>query len=68
MRRYTIKKDPPMKRVGRGRYKCVCGEPLNEVTVKYEDPFCSTACAHEFHGVEIAANPTKRGAPVAASS
>jgi hypothetical protein len=68
MRRITIKRDPPMKRVGRGRYDCVCGQPLNEITVKNLDPWCSTACCHEFHGIEIPANPTKRGATVASSS
>lgn len=41
-----------MKRVGRGRYVCAlpdCGKPLNELTVKNEDPFHSTACANVWH-------------------
>lgn len=50
--------DPRMQKVGRGKsatYLCaVCDQELNEVTVKNIDPFCSTACAHAYHGVEIA--------------
>lgn len=56
---HTCKRDPRMRRVGRGKpaaYLCAaesCDEPLNEVTVKNDDPFCSAKCAHEYHGVEI---------------
>lgn len=46
-----------MKQVGRGVariYVCVvCDNPLNEVTIKNLDPFCSTACCHEYHGVSL---------------
>lgn len=49
-----------MRRVGRGRYVCVvCGDPLNEETVKNQDPFCKTDCARIFHGVPLL--PLKRG-------
>ena len=51
-----MKHDPKMQRVGRGQYVCAlegCGKPLAELTVKNLDPFCSTKCCHEFHGVEI---------------
>ncbi len=39
-----------------GQWVCAqegCGKPLSEITIKQLDPFCSTACCHEFHGVEI---------------
>ena len=48
-----------MRRVGRNRpatYLCAaegCDNELNEVTVKNLDPFCSTKCAHAYHGIEI---------------
>lgn len=41
-----------MRRVGRGQYVCAladCDKELNEVTVKNQDPFCSTVCANVFH-------------------
>lgn len=69
--RWKMKKDPPMKRVRRGEYECAletCDNPLNEVTIKNQDPFCSTGCCHEWHGVEIQTNPTLRGPTVASSS
>lgn len=72
MLRIQIKKDPQMRRVGRNRpatYLCAaegCEQELNEVTIKNLDPFCSTNCAHNFHGVEIIM-PYK-GQPVASSS
>jgi hypothetical protein len=48
------KKDPQTKRVRKGVYACAkCGVELNEVTVKNQDPFCSVACCHAYHGVEI---------------
>lgn len=62
-------RDPKMVKVGKGAYVCAeCGEPLNEVTVKNLDPFCSTSCAHAYHGVVIQTNPTGRGTPVGSSS
>ena len=70
--RTAIKPDPKMVRLGRSlprRYKCAgegCENELNEVTIKNEDPFCSTACAHAYHGVEITL-PFK-GQTVASSS
>lgn len=55
-----------MKRVGK-KYVCaVCDEPLNEVTVAQQDPFCSTVCAKEFHGVEV--QKPWQGTPVGSSS
>lgn len=50
------KRDPRMRRVGRGQYVCAqegCGKPLDELTVKNLDPFCSTKCCHAYHGVAI---------------
>lgn len=60
-----------MKRISRGVYRCAvetCENELGEVTIKNQDPFCSTGCCHEWHGVEIQTNPTLRGAPVGSSS
>jgi hypothetical protein len=67
-----IKRDPSMRRIGRKRpatYLCAgpgCENELNEITVKNLDPFCSTACAHEYHGVEI--QMPGRGVTVGSSS
>jgi predicted nucleic acid-binding Zn ribbon protein len=62
-----ISADPKMKRVRKGVYACAqCGEELNEVTVKNDDPFCSTSCCHTYHGVEI--QLPGRGYTVASSS
>lgn len=62
-------RDPAMVRIGRGLYVCVvCGETLPDLCVKQQDPFCSTKCCKDFHGVEIQENHSKRGAPVGASS
>lgn len=64
--------DPKMKKRSRARlspYVCAregCEEELNEVTIKNLDPFCSTKCAHEYHGVEITI--PHQGQTVASSS
>jgi hypothetical protein len=45
-----------MKRGGRGQYVCAreeCGKPLDELTVKNLDPFCSVKCCHAYYGVQI---------------
>ena len=61
-----------MRRVGRNRpatYLCAaseCENELNEVTIKNQDPFCSTHCAHQYHGVEI--TMPGKGVRVASSS
>lgn len=65
-----MKHDPRFRRKG-GRYVCArpgCEKPLTEIAFKHLDPFCSTRCCHEYHGVEIQMNPTKRGTPVGSSS
>ena len=50
-----------------GKYVCAeCGTMLNEVTVKNEDPFCSTSCCHAYHGVWI--QVPARGYTVGSSS
>jgi hypothetical protein len=47
-------RDPKPKRVKKGVFACAkCGQELNETTMKNQDPFCSTNCCHEYHGVEI---------------
>lgn len=67
-----MKRDPMMQGYGRGRHRfyiCAadgCEQRLNEVTVKNQDPFCSTACAHTYHGVEI--QMPGRGVTVGSSS
>lgn len=50
-----MKPDPKLKRKGDG-YVCAlegCGKPLTEIAFKHIDPFCSTKCCHEYHGVEV---------------
>jgi hypothetical protein len=65
----VLKRDPKMKRVGRKKqYVCAqetCDNPLDELTVGNLDPFCSVACCHSFHGVEI--QLPKRGSYVAST-
>lgn len=62
--------DPKMKRSRpRGPFVCAlegCDQELNEDTVKNDDPFCSVACCHAYHGVEI--QLPSRGKPVGASA
>lgn len=61
-------KDPRMKR-REGKYVCAeCGEMLNDVTVKNEDPFCSTGCCHAYHGIEITVHDRAKGVFVGSSS
>lgn len=44
-----MKRDPKMVKKGK-RFVCAqCGEPLNDLTVKNQDPFCRTACANGWH-------------------
>jgi hypothetical protein len=47
-----MKADPPMLRdpETKGGYLCAVDEnPLNDLTVSQQDPFCSTGCANEWH-------------------
>lgn len=44
-----MKKEPKVRRDGR----CVvCKKPRNAITKAYDDPFCSTACCHQYHEVK----------------
>lgn len=46
--------DPPMVKQD-GAYVCaVCSKPLNDVTVKNNDPFCKAEHASEWYGHEAA--------------
>lgn len=48
------KKKPAAKRVRRKppRTTCEqCGADLPEISIKHEDPFCTTGCAKTAHGV-----------------
>jgi len=42
------KQRPSLRCAGQG-----CKKKLPEAAIKNLDPFCSTACCHEFHGVVI---------------
>lgn len=48
-----MKADPKMRRVARAYVCAVCEQPLNEVAVKNEDPFCTVTCCREFHGTQL---------------
>lgn len=63
-----MKRDPKLKRKG-GRYVCAlegCEKPLTDIAHKHIDPFCSTHCCHEYHGVKI--QMPGRGVTVGSSS
>ncbi len=44
--------DPETVYVGGVAVCAVCSEPLNEVTVKNNDPFCQTSHCHAWYGIE----------------
>lgn len=47
-----MRADPKMVKV-KGGYVCaVDATPLNDVTVKNQDPFCSAGCANVWHEFE----------------
>jgi len=60
-----------MKEPERGRrVRCCmprCRKPLPEQAIIHDDPFCSSACCREYHGVSIQLPGQERG-PVGASS
>ena len=39
--------DPPIRKDG----KCGCGKTLGPISIKNEDPFCSTECCKKHYGV-----------------
>lgn len=59
---HTVRKDPKQLK----SLRCRCGNPLPEAAARDGDPWCSTVCCKEFHGVEIQAK--KPGVPVGASA
>jgi hypothetical protein len=50
-----VKADPKMREV-KGEFVCArpgCDKVLGEGAINNHDPFCSTHCCHEYHGVPI---------------
>jgi hypothetical protein len=45
--RGSKKNDPPKRSDGR----CPCSEEFPEQGVRYNDPFCSAACARQWYGL-----------------
>ena len=47
------------KRVRRAEH-CICGEPLPPLSVQHEDPYCTTECCQNAHGVKHMGVPIPR--------